>query len=1093
MRLLNMPTRFGRRVSRQLNPCVRIDPLEAKLLLSAVVSEFQVPSATAAPLGITAASDGAIWFTESTPLGSKIGEFNPSTATFTEYPLPTAQGTPEGITVGPGGNIWFTEFGAQEDLLSPGAPSQIGELNIATGQITEFPVDDPTAGPTAIVAALNGTLYFTESSANEIGMIDASTSTPTFSYFDLNGHGTDPTGITVGSDGNVWYTADAVIGSFNPLTKKLIDFPIPTANSVPQSIASGPGLGPDGDLWFTESATNIVARVSPVSFTTVDAITVPGDATYTLPSGGGTFGPGTVIPANTTLPAGTFAEYTVPIGAEVPYGITHTAGDGKDVMFTLYKSNQIGSIDAATGNIKLTRASGGPTGIVESGGATWFAEQNSDRLGVRQLTAPWYSYALLNPPDTADGQGAFRLTVTNRAHVTPTGLVVFTLDGAAQPPVALNSHGVASFTPKNLSAGTHVVSAAYPGDANDLPSTSNTTYTIVISKSENQTDATIDTLIAAAMRDNEIPGLSLAIVRPGQPSIIRSYGLADVATGKTVGTDTPFELASVTKTYTSVGVLLLAQDPSLVTKPLAVPFNINRPIVNYLSADPANDFTLPASWDDITAAELMAMSSGIIKLGTSFLTWQQILQHAASQPLAGPPGTGYVYSDPAFILLGELIQQLSGESYSTFIGKEILDPLGLSNTVVRSGNSVPADQATGYQSFNANSGSWLFPPAYRPASASFSAGAISTTGVDMASYLSGLLEQRILTPASYATMYTPIPLIEFDEPHDKVVRGLGWDSVNENVRPDPPLIAKNGALPGFTAEYVLWPNQNLAIGVMTNTGLPDIVGLVKSIYAAIHPAPATTTTALAASATSISVGDSVNITARVKTASGIVPTGHVIFAVDGVSQPPIALNASGGVAQAVLRLTGLTQGVHVITARYSGSAADSGSTAVALGVFVKAADGPRVKSVVRQGALRQPTRLVIAFDAPLDATSAANATSYTLTRVTLRGAPRSIAIASVGYNAAQKTVTLQTGPRLPLFGLYRLVVRGTGPSPIRNSAGLALDGQATGQPGSDYSAVITLANLLPSAGTPEASREHPKFSARPRRPLPDVDKPAKRS
>jgi hypothetical protein len=138
---------------------------------------------------------------------------------------------------------------------------------------------------------------------------------------------------------------------------------------------------------------------------------------------------------------------------------------------------------------------------------------------------------------------------------------------------------------------------------------------------------------------------------------------------------------------------------------------------------------------------------------------------------------------------------------------------------------------------------------------------------------------------------------------------------------------------------------------------------------------------------------------------------------------------------------------------------------------------------VRQGTFRQPTRLVIAFNTPLDASSAENTSSYMLTRVTIRGNARPMTIASVIYNAAKNVVTLQAGQRLPLAGLYRLVVRGTGPSPIRNSAGLALDGQATGQPGSDYSEVITLANLLPSVRAPDAAKAVQRFSLLRRRGL----------
>ena len=1035
----------------------QLETLERRALLAPVVSAFPLLTSQAYPLEITADSGGTLWFTESSSGGGKIGEFNPATQVLTEYPLPTSQGTPTGIAIGSDGNVWFTEFGYKPNLYSAGAPSQIGELNVATGQITEIPLADATAGPTGIVAGPAGSLYFVQTGA--IGEIDISSQQIT--TYALSSSDESPTSIAIGDDGNAWYTAPGVIGRFDLTTHQITEFTIPSGDSNPQTIINRPG----GDLWFTDS--DEIGRIRSIAVTNTSPFDVPSNATYTLPTGQ-TFGPGATVPAGTVLPAGTIVEYTLPAGARGAYGITNTSSDF--LYFTLGDSNQIGDIDADTGAVQLYAAPGGPQGVVSSGGSIWFPESGNNALGVAQFEGPWYSSALLVSPQepTTGDDGTFQLSVTSQATGTPSGTVVFTLDGVAQPAVTLDADGTASFTPTGLTDGTHVVTASYSGDANFLPSSSNTAYTIVIGTNEDATSAAIDRAVATVMQKDDIPGLSVAVVRPGEAPFVQGYGLANAATGQVASAETPFEIASVTKTFTGIAVLLLAQDQSLITKPLAVPFDINEPIDNYLSDDPANGFRLPSIWDDITTYELLAMSSGIPDLGTNNLTWQQNLQNAATQSLAGVPGTGFLYSDTAFVLLGELIQQLSGQTYSSFIQAEILNPLGMASTVVRDGTSVPAGQATGYAAFDAKSGTWLVPSSYRPGVASFAAGAITTTATDTARYLEALLDEKILSAASYAEMFAPIPLLSFTTPSQPVVRGLGWDSVT--ATDDGPQIAKNGGLPGFATEYVLWPGQDIAVGVMSNTKGFDILGLAEAIYNAVQSARPTTTTALSATSTSVTSGETLEVTAAVTPASGNPPAGQVVFSVDGVSQPPLALSVIQGTATATLSLPGLALGAHLITAQYSGSIEYAGSSATPLVVSVIPPDGPRVDSVVRLGVHYYPTRLVIAFDTPLDAASAENVSSYAVTPVTIAGRSRPIKIVSASYDPATMTVTLRPRTRLVLRRIYRLVVSGTGIDAIRDSAGLALDGQATGQPGSDYTSIITLANLARNGRKVAASR-----------------------
>ena len=107
-----------------------------------VIREHRVPTPGSAPYICVPGPDGHLWFCESG--ASKIGRFDPNTATFTEFPLPTPNATPIGIITGSDGNLWFAEKSA----------NQIGRIS-PRGKITEFPLPTPKAGPDAMPFFIN--------------------------------------------------------------------------------------------------------------------------------------------------------------------------------------------------------------------------------------------------------------------------------------------------------------------------------------------------------------------------------------------------------------------------------------------------------------------------------------------------------------------------------------------------------------------------------------------------------------------------------------------------------------------------------------------------------------------------------------------------------------------------------------------------------------------------------------------------------------------------------------------------------------------------------------------------------------------------
>jgi uncharacterized repeat protein (TIGR01451 family) len=136
-------------------------------------------------------------------------------------------------------------------------------------------------------------------------------------------------------------------------------------------------------------------------------------------------------------------------------------------------------------------------------------------------------------------------------------------------------------------------------------------------------------------------------------------------------------------------------------------------------------------------------------------------------------------------------------------------------------------------------------------------------------------------------------------------------------------------------------------------------------------------------------------------------------------------------------------------------------------------DGPRVTSVQRFGFHAQPTTLVLTFDKLLDAARAQDPANFQI--VGLGGARRRIRVSTATYNPATRTVTLRPAQRLNLHNLFRLTVVGIGPSGVTDNSGILLDGQGSGEPGSNFVTIVSAADLVLTTTNPAFLRAYKKI------------------
>ena len=151
------------------------------------------------------------------------------------------------------------------------------------------------------------------------------------------------------------------------------------------------------------------------------------------------------------------------------------------------------------------------------------------------------------------------------------------------------------------------------------------------------------------MREMNIPGLSLAVLRDGKVIKTSGYGVANIETDTPATAETEYRIASLSKQFIAAAVLLLVQDGKIKLDDKASLY-LDQP---------------PAAWEDITLRQLLTHTSGISRDPADYHPYVQqpitdVIHAAYALPLSFQPGQGWLYSNVGYYILAEVITKASG-------------------------------------------------------------------------------------------------------------------------------------------------------------------------------------------------------------------------------------------------------------------------------------------------------------------------------------------------------------------------------------------------------------------------------------------------
>lgn len=298
---------------------------------------------------------------------------------------------------------------------------------------------------------------------------------------------------------------------------------------------------------------------------------------------------------------------------------------------------------------------------------------------------------------------------------------------------------------------------------------------------------------------------SVLVARAGNVLFAESSGWANLEWKITHTPATKFRIGSVTKQFTAASILLLAERSKL---------SIDDPLGKFIPS-------APETWKPVTLRQLLSHTGGIpdFTADPDYLTTMllpatpaQTVARIAAKPLNFTPGEKYQYSNTGYVLLGWIIEVVSGQSYETFLRENIFQPLGMNDSGCDSNRTVIPQRAAGY--LLGPNGPTNAP--YIDMHGPYAAGAIYSTPADLLRWTQALFGGKVLSAASLKQMTTPVK--------NNCAFGLEVTTVKGRK-----VISHNGGIEGFNAQLNYYPESRTTVVVLANMNGPNSTELAADL------------------------------------------------------------------------------------------------------------------------------------------------------------------------------------------------------------------------------------------------------------------------
>jgi CubicO group peptidase (beta-lactamase class C family) len=314
--------------------------------------------------------------------------------------------------------------------------------------------------------------------------------------------------------------------------------------------------------------------------------------------------------------------------------------------------------------------------------------------------------------------------------------------------------------------------------------------------------AQVDEVVRAQMREQNIPGVSLAVIRDGKVIKATGYGLANVELSVPMAPQMVFHSGSLAKAFTATAVMMLVEEGKI---------GLDDEISKYLPES-------PAKWNEVTIRRLLTHTSGIrdyfgedgdelFDLHQNF-TEDELVRKFAAQTMRFPTGEKWSYCNAGYIILGAVIHRVTGKFWFDFVKERIFDPLGMTSTRLISIDDIIPNRVSGYHMLNGQrkNDQWL-----APSWCTTPDGSLYINVFDIAKWDAALYTEKLIKRSTLEQMWTPVKL----QDGTTYPYGFAWriSEVNGHRR-----ITHDGVDFAFTNRFARYVNDRLSVIVLINLG-----------------------------------------------------------------------------------------------------------------------------------------------------------------------------------------------------------------------------------------------------------------------------------
>jgi CubicO group peptidase (beta-lactamase class C family) len=318
----------------------------------------------------------------------------------------------------------------------------------------------------------------------------------------------------------------------------------------------------------------------------------------------------------------------------------------------------------------------------------------------------------------------------------------------------------------------------------------------------------IDKLAAEALAKTGVPSASVAVVKDGRVAYLKAYGDARIEPRTPAAPAMRYSIGSISKQFTAAAILLLQEEGRL---------SLDDKVARFIP-----DLTRAG---EVTIRQLLSHTSGyqdywpqdyVMPFMLQPVTAQQIMDRWARKPLDFDPGTKWQYSNTNYVIAGVVAEKAARKPLLQYLRERIFVPLQMKSVTDIDQERLDQSDPTGYMRYALGP---LHPAPKEGKGWLFAAGELAMTAEDLAKWNVSVINQTVLKPASYRQLGTEILL------NDGVGTQYGL-GVSVDMQAGHRALSHSGEVSGFTAQNIVFPDDRVAIAVLTNQDAASASGMI---------------------------------------------------------------------------------------------------------------------------------------------------------------------------------------------------------------------------------------------------------------------------